>query len=537
MDDKSEALAHEKYLILPKPSWELTLPPVTVEEWLESCGYDEWPLPVDKSEFCDIKKEFADLYCSEEEMLAKYIQGIEINAEPYDVVEKQIEALEKKVTKYSELLLEDSGLQWKKTDAISFIPTSFRFGGISNTEIIENVRSRKPNELPEITQTGGRAKIVQYALFPGFDEWELTPLPRQIEAPHILNKVTQGLTIDDSNIKGWKKYFFSQGCVALLQDMFWWILMDQFCPNAQEQDRLYNRISDSYVSLFLSLQEKHKDFFFSRFPEALAQAIYSAFCNVYTNSIKDFDDDFKTYLCNLTSEWICGSKPKPLCWKQWPYHLLQPTKMSIDHEPPKTGFKLSSQESQTEEQPITPHLFDEPKIVSDSHPIGAGPKFERVQFNIFGRSPLVSHYLDARHLGKDVPGARLVARTQVDSVGSEKPTYQEILKQSKKIYKQLELEHNRAVSLCEQDRRRVTKRYQREIDELKEIKKELMKHKNEVKGLSEKIVEYQNSDMYEPGINSEFVLEPYINYYREVLKEKKKKEEDRVEPIIVIENV
>ena len=51
---------------------------------------------------------------------------------------------------------------------------------------------------------------------------------------------------------------------------------------------------------------------------------------------------------------------------------------------------------------------------SQSHEIGPGPEFERVGFNLLGRSPLVSHFLRMRELmGKEQEPIQSVGRTEV----------------------------------------------------------------------------------------------------------------------------
>ena len=49
-----------------------------------------------------------------------------------------------------------------------------------------------------------------------------------------------------------------------------------------------------------------------------------------------------------------------------------------------------------------------------SHEIGPGPEFERVGFNLLGRSPLVSHFLRMRELmDKEQQPVQAVGRTEV----------------------------------------------------------------------------------------------------------------------------
>lgn len=53
-------------------------------------------------------------------------------------------------------------------------------------------------------------------------------------------------------------------------------------------------------------------------------------------------------------------------------------------------------------------------LFPQSHEIGPGPEFERVGFNLLGRSPLVSHFLRMRELmGKGQQPVQSVGRTEV----------------------------------------------------------------------------------------------------------------------------
>ena len=168
-------------------------------------------------------------------------------------------------------------------------------------------------------------------------------------------------------------------------------------------------------------------------------------------------------------------------------------------------------------------MFDQPKVAIESHPAGPGPVFERVQFNIFGRSPLVTHYLDTRNLGKDTLAPKLVSRTQVEKVGAQQPTYRQIISQAKKVFNNLEKQHKRSLQLSDQEGRKITKRYQEEILELSVIQRELLKRKNEVRVLSEKLIDYQNSDLYnQPGTYTN-IFEPYVHLFKDQIAKEKEK--------------
>lgn len=52
--------------------------------------------------------------------------------------------------------------------------------------------------------------------------------------------------------------------------------------------------------------------------------------------------------------------------------------------------------------------------ILQSHEIGPGPEYERVSFNLLGRSPLVSHFLKMKDLtGSEQEAVKPVGRTQV----------------------------------------------------------------------------------------------------------------------------
>lgn len=53
-------------------------------------------------------------------------------------------------------------------------------------------------------------------------------------------------------------------------------------------------------------------------------------------------------------------------------------------------------------------------FVPKSHEVGPGPEFERVGFNLLGRSPLVSHFLRMKELmGKEEQAIQAVGRTEI----------------------------------------------------------------------------------------------------------------------------
>ncbi|MGH0181798.1 UNVERIFIED_CONTAM: hypothetical protein FKN15_007675 [Acipenser sinensis] len=107
-------------------------------------------------------------------------------------------------------------------------------------------------------------------------------------------------------LKIWKTFFLSEASVAVFKDGFWWYFLHKFKPNQEDQDLLFNRIADSFVSLLLTVHSDVKDKFFQVYADCLAQAIFSAFYEAFSMSHNHFGDDFKTELTDLICLWVSG---------------------------------------------------------------------------------------------------------------------------------------------------------------------------------------------------------------------------------------
>lgn len=55
-------------------------------------------------------------------------------------------------------------------------------------------------------------------------------------------------------------------------------------------------------------------------------------------------------------------------------------------------------------------------LCSQSHQAGPGPQFQRVLFNLHGKSPLIAHFFSANRIQVDEPAAlkKLVTRTELE---------------------------------------------------------------------------------------------------------------------------
>ncbi|XP_070579339.1 protein FAM227A-like [Ptychodera flava] len=179
-------------------------------------------------------------------------------------------------------------------------------------------------------KSNNKPKLVELHQYPGFDANELTPLP-DVEAFTILQKVARAHKDLDRKPyykEEFKRLLYSRMSEAVLVDTFWWIFLNKYHPSKISQSKLFNRIAHNYVKLLIYAKEpKYRDVFFKNYPELLAQCIYSSFCEAFPSSWRQFDDDFKSDICDLTSLWIAGVKPVPRFHMSWNYKDLEPQGM------------------------------------------------------------------------------------------------------------------------------------------------------------------------------------------------------------------
>eukprot|EP00069_Balaena_mysticetus_P022251 bmy_13857T0 len=117
-------------------------------------------------------------------------------------------------------------------------------------------------------------KDIEGCNFPGFRTNELTRLPRHLNAERIYLYILK---------------------------------THNFEPDRESQDSLFDRISESYVSLFMSIPLSRKDAFFQVYPDCLAQAIYATFQEAFPESSDFFNDEFKEDLGNNIFLWLSGT--------------------------------------------------------------------------------------------------------------------------------------------------------------------------------------------------------------------------------------
>ncbi|KAF5925436.1 hypothetical protein HPG69_001882, partial [Diceros bicornis minor] len=147
-------------------------------------------------------------------------------------------------------------------------------------------------------------KNIEGCNFSGFKTNELTQLPRHLDAERIYLFILKAHNFHEKGFKMWKTHFLSEASIALLHDCFWWWFLHKFKPDRENQDFLFDRISESYVTLFMSIPVSQKDAFFQIYPDCLAQAIYATFQEAFPESSNLFNDEFKEDLGNNIFLWL-----------------------------------------------------------------------------------------------------------------------------------------------------------------------------------------------------------------------------------------
>jgi len=129
--------------------------------------------------------------------------------------------------------------------------------------------------------------------------------------------------------------------------------------------------------------------------------------------------------------------------------------------------------------------------VKESHPSGKGPSYEKIAFNIHGRSPFIMHYLASKELQLDNEALRkVVTRTQIlpeDRVQNE--TYQSIVERRKKESHVRETKYKIEKNQINQDCQALAKQRKKDSMRLKRLQDELMAKHMDIKILSEKIMD------------------------------------------------
>ncbi|ESO92530.1 hypothetical protein LOTGIDRAFT_162435 [Lottia gigantea] len=345
-----------------------------------------------------------------------------------DALDSRLDNIEKNLKYFSDRILEEQEVKLFHPKDKTFITETSEFDGLRTQRSSKGCKSVDYSE--SIIES--RKRSLEYCTFPGFHQKESIELPSQLETPPILDRVTRAQDFNKSQ--------------------------------NENKDLIFDRIADSFVALFTTINKDVKDKVLAVYPDCYAQALYAIYSEAFPESTPIFDDQFKQYLINLAHEWITGLKPVPATYNNWDILALHPSvtkgnktddnvvaakqmiqaaalnkdvtitldmdsfnkmieKLGVEKSPihspsgfhrdiTKTTLTSSSPlpvPSIPQSRTVVPH---KPKQL-ESHQIGPGPDYERVKFNTQGRSPLISHYLYMRQLRDLKQPGQKVRRTEI----------------------------------------------------------------------------------------------------------------------------
>ncbi|XP_069480870.1 protein FAM227B isoform X3 [Ambystoma mexicanum] len=336
---------------------------------------------------------------------------------------------------------------------------------------------------------------IEHCRFPAFKQTCLTELPGGLEAPQLLNRVTKAQHFKARVSKFWKKMFLSEASVAVLQDSFWWFFLERFQPNKEDQDHLYDRIADSFFTLFWSIHHNVKDIFFKVYADCLSQAIFAVFCDAFPKSHAVFGDDFKNNLMDTIFQWVSGIRPPPFSWKTWNFTLLQSPcdddvmadkgaslrrQLDFNLDDLIRDAKVMHKETgeAREDTKSGLNVSTENAISRESHSIGPGPDFSTVIFKLSSRSPLISHYLKMHEITNVQTGfhGQKLKRVEVCNLPTPSaPTYQDVIKEAEAFRKSLRKDYT---ALQDKTRKEIEEIEQQKI----RVNRQFERLKNEVSG-------------------------------------------------------
>lgn len=367
--------------------------------------------------------------------------------------------------------------------------------------LVRQYRNNDCNVLDCTKAKNRKPKTVENMSYYGFRPNELTPLPGHLESLQLLNKVTTIQNFPQPFKNVWKKAILSEASVAVFQDSFWWVFCHLFEPT-QPKDMVFSRISDSFVALFFRVPTAYRDRFFLHYPSCLAQALYAAFCEAFPDSYKIFGDPFKTVLTDTIYEWVSGIRPLPMSWERWQLGALEPPGFQHSEEERKSliptalsfdvddvlGIGRASPSDKSKAR--SPPYFGQNVDTQRSHPAGSGPDFQKVQFNIFGKSPLVSHFMRVKGLVESIDldnVKKVVGRTEIARLPDPRPTYQDLISECKRNSQLLSQQYRLVLQMSAEESKRIQRQKREVIAKINQMENELVRKHSDFKTLSEKI--------------------------------------------------
>jgi len=122
----------------------------------------------------------------------------------------------------------------------------------------------------------------------------------------------------------------------------------------------------------------------------------------------------------------------------------------------------------------------------DSCAADSGPRFQKVVFNLHGRSPLVEHFLSKHRLSKDAGTSVLVQRTEIETLppfGAE--TYDDVIRKVKKTSERLRTGYNDSTSTQRQEHTDRMREHAKNCRHFNDRARRLLSNPSQVRKVSE----------------------------------------------------
>nr|XP_003471820.2 protein FAM227B [Cavia porcellus] len=420
-------------------------PPKTMEEFLKSQNWDCWPREISWTEddewMCTLKNIKED--SSFNSIYTQLWNNVPRIFETITIMDSRLKDCSLALQHHASKLFEQSNM-------------------ISKTSSYENLKRykaflKKYSTQKKIMLSDGMEteKNIEGFNFSGFKANELTELPRHLDAKRVYLFILKAYNFDQKVFRIWKTHFLSEASIALLHDCFWWWFLYKFKPHRKDQDCLFDRIAESYVTLFMSIPLSRKDAFFQVFPDCLTQAIYATFLEAFPESSNIFNDQFKEDLGNNIFLWFSGLKPQRGFWTHWKLTDLSST--SIHGSRKSITKSLQERITRSHERILANIDFDMTKILKNprawvtstfkedsstsaptvkSHYSSLGPEFYRVLFHFGGQSPMILYYLKMHQLEgiSKTPKQKKATLTEILQEPQPAPTYCDIIKEAKRQF-------------------------------------------------------------------------------------------------------
>ena len=485
-------------------------PPSNYEEWLEYNNLENWP----QDPLHEIKdKSWLQINVGSMDDLRDEISAkVPCQVNLLDDILKEVLVLEDNMSKYCEFFFNASPRAKKTQEEVILEKYARRTSSPKRKECSESRRESRMESRMQKQRESLKSKNMELAEFPGYHS-EAMMLPGALEAPQLLNRITKLQQYPLNFRKVWKQFFLSEASVCILQDAFWWIFLEYSKKSTVRevdvedvvvsQSKLFDRMANNFVSLFISLPYTSKDSFFRCYPNCLSQALYAAFSSAFPLSTSKFNIDFREYVVGLIFEWVCGVQPEcQQILKTWKLSALEgQQKISVETgvDEPLQALKshLSFNEDTfldlsakiNKEEVVDTNVAPLKKQVS--HPASSDVEFKRIFFNVFGQSPFVKHYLSRKHLQNENEILnKIVTRTERNEkkmAGSV--TYSDIVNDHKTRAVRRKQKHDRMVEGVTHELRQCTRTQKTECQKMKKFERDLLKGHSDIKILSQKIMD------------------------------------------------